>query len=510
MSNPFIPSTLQANFFDWVRNGKGSCVLIAVAGSGKSTTIVRSLPETKGSVLILSFNTVITVEMSEKVRELYPTLLHDYKTNPSGRTSVRTFHSLGFGAVCKFLNKKANQINTDGGKLRRLFQRMHNESTFEMYAAFVTKLVSLAKGEGIGALKAADLNTWHELIAHHDLYLDSMEASEEEAIELARGLLRESNKVAKEESWIDFDDQLYLPLLWKLRLFQHDWVFIDEAQDTNPVRRAIAKLALRYGGRLVAVGDPGQAIYGFTGASHDAIDLIKSQFAASEMPLTVSYRCPQSVGQLAAQLVPHFQVHENAPKGEVLTLNLKDALARLENTDVILCRNVKPLVELAFKLIAQGRGCTVLGKEIGEGLVSLVRKMRAKNINGLQEKLEVYRDREVAKFTAKGEEGKAEGVSDRVACLVTVIASLDEKTRTINGLISKIEGLFTEGSNVLTLSTCHKSKGREWKRVAILQPELMPSKWARQDWQQKQEQNLIYVTYTRAKEELIFLATEGE
>jgi len=84
----------------------------------------------------------------------------------------------------------------------------------------------------------------------------------------ARSLIQASNESAK-LGMLDFDDQLYLPLLWKLRLFQNDFVFIDEAQDTNPVRRALAKLALRPGGRLIAVGDPRQAIYGFTGASHE-------------------------------------------------------------------------------------------------------------------------------------------------------------------------------------------------------------------------------------------------
>ena len=41
--------------------------------------------------------------------------------------------------------------------------------------------------------------------------------------------------------------------------------------------------------------------------------------------------------------------------------------------------------------------------------------------------------------------------------------------------------------------------------MAILSPELMPSKWARQEWQAEQEQNLIYVTDTRTMETLFIL-----
>jgi DNA helicase-2/ATP-dependent DNA helicase PcrA len=60
--------------------------------------------------------------------------------------------------------------------------------------------------------------------------------------------------------------------------------------------------------------------------------------------------------------------------------------------------------------------------------------------------------------------------------------------------------------NAVTLSTVHKSKGREWPRVFLLgQEKYMPSKYARQAWQLEQEMNLIYVAYTRAMSELIFV-----
>jgi DNA helicase II / ATP-dependent DNA helicase PcrA len=507
----FAPSPFQADFFRWIEQGRGSAVLIAVAGSGKSTTIVQALrciPE-RQRVLVLAFNAAIVREMAAKVREEFPAKLFDFGTR-AGNVQVATFHSVGFSAVCKHLGKKSREVETDGGKLRKLFQQTVGDIAYDLYGEFVTRLVALAKGEGIGALIPDEPSVWRTLVAHHDLYLDSDDADENHAIELARGLLMRSNEAAHAQAWIDFDDQIYLPILWRLRLWQHDWVFIDEAQDTNPVRRAIAKLALSPGGRLVAVGDPHQSIYGFTGATHDAIDLIKREFAAVELPLTVSYRCPKEVAALARTIVPAFTAHDAASDGSVVTLPLLAGLARLDSHDVVLCRNVAPLIDLAFQLIASGRGCTVLGKEIGAGLVNLVKKQRARGISNLLAKLDLYRDREVAKHTAKGEEGKAEAVVDRVACIATVIASMPETERTIPALVARIEGMFSDTNGVLTLSTAHKAKGREWRRVAILRPELMPSKWARQDWQQVQEQNLIYVAWTRTKDELIFLSGESK
>ena len=150
----------------------------------------------------------------------------------------------------------------------------------------------------------------------------------------------------------------------------------------------------------------------------------------------------------------------------------------------------------------------MLGRDLGAGLTSLVKRVKARGIDALIEKLIAWRDREVAKHTAKGEELKAEAITDRVECVLTVIDSLDENHRTVPALLAAIEGLFSDQGGCLTLSTVHKAKGKEWQTVAILRPDLMPSKWARQDWQADQEQNLIYVAYTRAKKNLIFIEAE--
>lgn len=497
----FAPSPYQQRVFDWVEKGRGSAVVVAVAGSGKTTTVLNALPRIpeSASVQLFAFNTAIARELKERVEAM-----KGANGRAFGRVRAGTFHSVCFSAVCKRLGKPSSQIVTDGGKMRKLCRDGMGEGEYELYADYVCKLVGLAKGEGIGCLVPDTDERWWAIIEHHDLYLDSLEANEARALELARAMLRRSNEAAL-EGHIDFDDMLYLPLLWRLRLWQNDWVFIDEAQDTNPVRRAIAKLALRPGGRLVAVGDPRQAIYGFTGASHDAIELIKTEFSAIELPLTVSYRCAKAVVAKAAALVPYLEAHADAPEGVVETLSTIDALKVLNANSAVLCRNTAPLIGLAYQLIAKGVGCAVLGREIGAGLTALIKKQRARGIDMLVAKLEAYRDREVAKWTAKGEERKAEAVSDRVACVFTVIENLPETERTVPALVGRIEGLFTDNANVLTLCTAHKAKGREWDTVAILAPELMPSSWARQEWQRVQEENLMYVAWTRAKRHLIFM-----
>ena len=55
--------------------------------------------------------------------------------------------------------------------------------------------------------------------------------------------------------------------------------------------------------------------------------------------------------------------------------------------------------------------------------------------------------------------------------------------------------------------TVHKSKGLENSTVYFLCPELIPSKFATQEWQIEQEWNLMYVGITRAKQNLYFVHT---
>lgn len=468
------PSRYQERIYRFVKEEKGSGIVRARAGTGKSTTCLGLLFSIPG------------VDLSD--------------------VRAKTFHSVGYSALLRrFKAMGIFNVEPNGSKLRQivrgdeLFVGGEEDPARKAYGDFVAKLVGLARGQGVGVLEPDVDDAWYSLIQHHDLFLDDEKAEEAVAVDYARKLLRISNEQAK-RGIIDFDDQLYLPLLWGLKLWQNDYVIVDEAQDTNPVRRAMARLALRPGGRLIAVGDDRQSIYGFTGASHDALDLIARDFACVDLPLTVCYRCAKSIVRYAQEVVPDLEHSESAPEGEVLQLPMKEWLPRVTDRDAVLCRQTAPLVQLAFHLIGKGRGVVILGRDIGKDLAKLVESQRAKGVDNLLHRLAAYREREVAKWTAKGEETKAEAVADRVACVEMVIEGLPETQRTVPAVIAKLAGLFDDSARgLLSLATIHKSKGREWETVVLYRPDLLPSKWARQEWQAKQEENLDYVWRTRAK-----------
>ena len=68
----FKPSKYQQTVYTYIQKGSGNAVVSAVAGSGKSTTIVNALkliPKNK-NVLFLAFNKSIVDELQKKIGDL--------------------------------------------------------------------------------------------------------------------------------------------------------------------------------------------------------------------------------------------------------------------------------------------------------------------------------------------------------------------------------------------------------------------------------------------------------
>jgi DNA helicase-2/ATP-dependent DNA helicase PcrA len=489
----------------------GSLTVESVAGSGKTTVLVgaceRMRPVGKWfSVALIAYNKAIAEELKAKVAHL--------KYVKAG-----TVHSFGFQAW----RRMAPNAKVEGKKLQHLqelaleAEGRADEGLTEVHE-FVRTLVSLAKQQAFGcAGRPLDQEDWYRLIEHYDVaevLPETVTADQLAAyVRDAQALLALSN--AQCSTVIDYDDMIYAPLFFNARVWQNDWVLVDEAQDTNPARRMLARKMLRPGGRLIAVGDPHQAIYGFTGADSDALDLISRDFNCRRMPLTVTYRCPKAVVEVARQWVSHITAADSAPEGVVRALNaadIRDWRGVFSAGDAVLCRNTAPLIDLAFKLIRNGVGCRVEGREIGNGLIALAtRWKRLKTLGALADKLAEYREREVQKLMAKGQELKAAAVEDRVEALLALIDGQNAQTGDVASLVATIKSMFGDSEpgapvSVVVLSTVHKSKGREWDRVYLVNREtLMPSRYARQAWQLEQEYNLMYVAVTRAKRELIEL-----
>ena len=497
----FVASPQQAAFLDWVVKGSGSCVLEAVAGAGKTTTLIEAVERTQGSVALLAYNRKIADEIKAKLKKRGI----DWK-----KANANTVHGFGLGAYKKAFPK----VQVNGGKvtdiLVKLGEKAAPQHPVRMFSSIVADLVSLAKQRALGVFGSIDdTSKWYDIIEHFDILGNEEEEAQNrvaEIVEAAIAVLKLSNTTT---DVVDFDDMVYLPVLLKLRFWTYPWVFVDEAQDTNPARRALVKAILAPGGRVVAVGDRRQAIYGFTGADANALDLIKSDFNAVDMPLTVTYRCPKSVVKVAHRWVSHIQAHESAPEGSTSVIVRDDIFDRndLDGTAAILCRNTKPLVALAFELIRSNIACRVEGRDIGKGLVKLATKWKTvKTLHGLETAVAKWAEGQIVRAKAKGNGAMAQQIADQAATMRVITEQCRKEGKdSIPAVVEHINGLFEDNvDNMLVLSTIHKSKGREWETVYWLdRANTLPSPYATQDWQLEQENNLCYVAATRAKASLI-------
>jgi superfamily I DNA/RNA helicase len=527
-ARPF--SQKQIDVFHWAVIEKGDLILLARAGCGKTFTLLslcEILNDGRSYVSVMAFNKAIAVEIKGKL---------EAAGIPSRFIKAGTVHSFGLMAWRRVAPNV--KIDNEGKKVPAIIDQMAMVTpTLAPYASFIRKAVSFAKQAAFGFLSPIqDKTKWFDLVDHFNLEEALPEDDNytlDTLIDVCMKVLIESIK--QDFTIVDYDDMILAPLTHNVRMFQVDWVLVDEAQDTNGARRALALKMLKPNtGRLIAVGDDWQAINGFAGADNDSLDQIRDSRKAKVLPLNVTYRCAKLIVAEAQQFVSDIIAADDNKEGIVRTIpqfgheatdNRPQVMGLMDETllptDGILCRNTKPLIEVAYSLIRNGVACKVEGREIGQGLIALAKrwKLRASKTNPelvvLQGKLADYLDRERQKLQAKGKEAAIQALEDKVETLQVICQKLlGENKDQLQDLVDFIDNLFGdtkpenggEVKKVLTLSTVHKAKGREWERVFILgYNKYMPSTYAKMDWEVEQERHLQYVAITRAINELVYV-----
>lgn len=314
---------------------------------------------------------------------------------------------------------------------------------------------------------------------------------------------------------IDFTDMVWLP--YELTLnpigLQYDYIFIDECQDLNAAQRELFLRCFRRGTRFIAVGDKKQAIYSFAGADAESFAKLQNLPNTTTLPLPISYRCPKKVVNLANQFVDTMECREGAPDGEIVhNVSIKD----IHDGDMVLCRTKMPLIKLYMRYLRMGVKSYVRGQDIGLNLLRMVDKTEQIVLNVSLQKDGVFarlyddlfeeRNRLMIK---RGMDLEDATLSNQIMNKYDSIKALEilaEGLTSARDLHDRIENVFAESADGVCLSTIHKAKGLEANNVYILCKTLMPSRLATQDWEKEQEQNLMYVAYTRAKYKLGFVS----
>ena len=487
---PFESTQAHEDIFAAIRLATRHVIISAVAGSGKTTTLVKSLeliPATK-EVAFFAFNKKIVEEL---------------KTRVPGNVACMTLNAMGHRAYCGSRNPRPTRV--DGDKLRNVAKTVMDPQDNRLFGSTVVKLCRFAKAAGLipagvpgaaAGLVPDTVETWEGLIDYFDLDIPEG-TTEVVVIDCARRVLKES--VATMDV-IDFDDQLLMTFAYDCPVKKYDVVCVDESQDLSSLQHELVARSLKPGGMLVAVGDENQSIYGFRGAASDSMSKLEARFDCIKLPLHVSYRCPQNVVALAQHYVSHIQAHATAPMGTVLTTRKDFRETEFLPNELVICRTSAPLVQVAYNLLRKRVPCIILGREIGQGLLALIRKLKATDMPTMLTRLAAWEDKESQRLLLQEKEEQAAACHDKAETIRIFAESVDG----IAELETSISRMFDDkaSAGMVTLATIHKSKGLEAERVTILNFDDMPSKWATKPWMVQQERNVTYVAVTRARTHL--------
>ena len=207
-------SEKQEAVFEFVANGTGSAIVEAVAGAGKTTTIVEAcnrIPSNQ-SVLFTAYNKAIADEL---------------KTRVPAHVEARTFHSLGNGAVFVASKSMNIRLTNDEHVVRNTIRATFPESISRGAGQAIAKLVSLAKQYGVGVLVKDIPSVWSGLVDRFEIEADDENVSIDTVIDAARDVFngtvdrfRKTGEAPRQLVPYKGTHPLSIPLLEKIRYDQ--------------------------------------------------------------------------------------------------------------------------------------------------------------------------------------------------------------------------------------------------------------------------------------------------
>jgi ATP-dependent DNA helicase UvrD/PcrA len=304
-----------------VFHGEGPLLIIAGAGTGKTTVLTRRIAHLISSkrarpeeVLALTFTEKAAVEMAERVDQLIP---YGY-----AETCIGTFHAfgdrilrewaleIGLGPEFRVLTRPEQIIFLRERLWRLPLKRFRPLGDPTRHLGALLGLVSRAKDEDIAP---SAYKSWTEsrLVTAPD---DSSRDLAERHVELA-GFYEVYQQLLAEAGAVDFGDQICRALallrerpavLAALRA-RYRYILVDEFQDTNRAQLEMVRLlAGPDRPNVTVVGDDDQAIYRWRGAAAGNLLAFRKLYpGAREVVLTDNHRSTQVILDAAGRLISY-------------------------------------------------------------------------------------------------------------------------------------------------------------------------------------------------------------
>lgn len=281
----------------------GPCLVLAGAGSGKTSVITRKIAYLieqceipARHIAALTFTNKAAREMKERVGKLV-------KGSAARGLTVSTFHNLGLNII------------------RREHKSLGFKPGFSIFdaedARALLKELMLKEGELDNDhldLVQNQISNWKNDLVQPQQALGLAQSPAEQTIAL---IYQRYNQALKAYNAVDFDDLILIPVnLFQTNadILQHwqkriRYLLVDEYQDTNSSQYLLVQLLVGQRGALTVVGDDDQSIYAWRGARPENMSQLKRDYPNLRViKLEQNYRSTSRILRVANHLIannPH-------------------------------------------------------------------------------------------------------------------------------------------------------------------------------------------------------------
>ena len=468
-------------------NSVGNIKINAVAGSGKTTTIIeyaKSRPRTS-RILYLAFNKSVKIEAIRKFAK------KDLKN-----VTVETAHSLAYKNIVYHYQYK---VRSQGYKTHEIVELLNLQGNGEKHAEYVianhiNKYISYFCNSA--AEKVQDLNYLNLIL--DDKVKDFVSQSYNYIEKQTRVLLA---KMDRGEIEITHDFYLKKFQLSKPNL-NYDYILFDEAQDASA---AMLDVVLKQKGEKVIVGDTNQQIYGWRFAINS---LEKADFKTYE--LSNSFRFNQDIANLALEVI-NWKKHLDLKTQYSI---LGKGIAKKSKVKAIIARTNLGLLLKAIEYVTERKGIKNI---YFEGNISSYTYADEGTslydvLNLYNKKRHLIRDSLIKQMrTVKDLEEYIEKTNEtQLGMMLEIVKEYGNK---IPGIIKSLKKIHLgndekEKADVI-FSTVHRCKGMEYGSVQLVNDFISEEKLKKLSNDPRngssdiprlnEEINLLYVAITRTK-----------
>ena len=464
--------------------GKDLLKIVAFAGTGKTTTLVKLTkqnPQLK--FLLVVYNKSVRIQAEQQF--------------PKSNVVCKTVHQMAM-AKCGFMFGKKMTSNLKAKDIldSELLVERGEEDTG----------LSRRAGQVLATLNSYMNSADTELTLEHVPSVWTVGNTEMALSSLDRQIVLEDTVTVwrvmtdKEDSRLRMPHDGYLKL-WQLRspnlqwVTPHDVLLLDEGQDMNPT---MLDIFMKQSVTRVIVGDPHQQIYMFRGAVN-ALDLVTPTHTYY---LTQSFRFGPEIAFVANQCLSRLKGIDT----RTLVGGLKRDSFHGTNIDpkdqvAFICRTNFGLFDKLNNLIFNDK-CKDVGLVGGadgynfDDYLDIYHLMKGQN-----DKMKKYKNwKSYAQFSAF-----AKNVAD--VELLSKIKIVERFGNRMPAIIDKVKTVVVKDIRKadFVLSTIHKAKGLEFDTVVLLNDSDLGEVYGPgngRGWPED-EKNLLYVAITRAKNNLI-------